>query len=215
MTELEKNETAVKTSVKNTLFILSLIFSLGPLVVGVSIFFLWWLTRFGIFEFLGFLTVLGGLVSVFLAFILAIGYTVEAFKARESAVKVTMRVLFVLTAIAVNFPAAWACLAGRHYIDSFYILTIDNKSSETILQVTISGCGINKSIGPILPNSKNSIKFHVVTDGQLTFSVNSSNFKIDGLLEEHMTPHSDGAERTLIIKNDGKYVIEGEGIFKD
>jgi hypothetical protein len=137
-------------------------------------------------------------------------YAIKAFKAKEPTKKIYLRIIIVLTAIITNFPVAWACFNCAWYIRTLYVLTIENRSSATIQQVTISGCGITRNVGPILPNGKNPVKFHNAAtnwDGLLIFSASSNGLKIDGILKENVTPGF-GAKITLVIKDGGKYEIE-------
>jgi type IV secretory pathway VirB6-like protein len=203
----------IKTPGKTTL-ICALVLSLGPLVVGVSIFLLWLLTRSPMLEVLGLLTIWGGFFSVLLALAAVIAYISEAIMAKERAGKIVLRAMIVLIAIIINFPAALACIAGSNYISSFYVLTVENRSSVPIQQVTISGGGITRNVGPILPGGKDRVKFRITSKDSLTFSASSNGLKIDGVLEDYITPRS-GANRTLAIMDGGKYVVEGLPPFVD
>jgi hypothetical protein len=219
MPEPEKNDTVAEASVIKTpgkvLLILALVLSLGPLTVGVSIFLLWWLTRSFIFESLGFYTILGGLISVSLAFITVIGYAIVALRAKESTVKVAIRAAIVLTVILINFPAALACLVGYDYTSSLYVLTVENKSSVTIQRVTVSGSCTTTNLGPISPGGKKHIKFYAESEGPLLFSVSSNDLKIDGVLDVGYATRVPGENTTLTIKDGGKYVVEGQPPFVD
>jgi hypothetical protein len=213
MTESTKNEAVVETSgIKmpgKAIFICALIFSLWPLVVGVSVFLLWWLTRWQILEMLGAFTIYGGIISVLLAFVAVVGYIIVAVKARVLLKKVALNAVIVLIAIIINFPAAFACIVGVDYISSIYALTIENRSSATIQQLTISGRDTIWSIGPILPGGKDHVKFRITFEGSLTFSASSNGNKIDGVLEGYVTSGC-GGQRTLEIEDGGKYLIDGK-----
>ncbi len=213
-----KDETAVQTRGSKmpgkALFICALVFSLWPLVIGVSIFFLWLLTRSSIFEYLGFLTIIGGMCSAVIAFVFWFIYVCVAIIAMERAGKIILNAVLVIVAIIINFPAAFACLAGVGYINSFYVLTVENRSSAAIQQVSVTGCGINKNLGPIQPGGKDRLKLRIEAEGALTFSASSDGNKIDGILEGYLTNGS-GAQRTLAIKDSGEYVMEGDPPFAD
>jgi hypothetical protein len=219
MTESLKVETAVQTSGAKmpgkALFICALVFSLWPLVIGVSIFFLWLLTRSSMFEYLGFLTIMGGLCSVVIAFVLWFIYVCVAIIAMERVGKIILNAVLVLVAIIINFPAALACIAGYDYINSLYMITVDNKSSTTIQQVTVSGSCTTTNLGPILPGGKKNVKFPAESEGPLFFSVSSNGLKIDGVLDEGYATRGPGENTTLTIKDGGKYVVEGRPPFVD
>jgi hypothetical protein len=213
MIESAKNETIIESrGIKmpgKSIFICALIFSLWPLVIGVSIFVLWLLTRWEILEILGAFTIYGGIISVILAFVALIGYIIAAVKAKAGLKKVALHAVIVLAAIIINFPAAMVCVLGVDYISSIYVLTIENRTTFAIQQVTISGGGFTWNIGPIMPGDKGHIEFHIAFEGSLLFSAISNGNKIDGVLEGYVTSGL-RIQRTLTIMDGGKYLIDGK-----
>ncbi|HDZ68993.1 MAG TPA: hypothetical protein ENH43_01040 [Phycisphaerales bacterium] len=91
----------------NKLYRISIAFGATPLVIGVSIFILWYFTRADFLTTAGLFTILGGLFFVLIGVVCLIIYLWCEARRKTSSKRLFKRGLFAIGIIISNFPAAF------------------------------------------------------------------------------------------------------------
>jgi hypothetical protein len=87
-----------------------------------------------------------------------------------------------------------------------YYLTLENTSSSTMTDITITAPGVMKEIHSIKPESQTTLRLSFKGDGPLEFKAKQNGVEFDGMIESYVTVNMNGAT-TLRCKNDCQYEI--------
>lgn len=174
-----------------------------PLLVGVSIFVLWLVTRWDWLTLAGFYTLFGGVV-IFLVGVVALAcYCGQAFQAPN----LPRRRLWLSTIACAglllsNFPVAGGIIVAVAAIESRYTVTIHNASQQPLNDVRVFGGGCDESLGSIPPGDTARRSFWVEHDDELKLHAISGTAvhkeTIDGYVTNGMGGHT-----TVTLNLDG------------
>jgi hypothetical protein len=123
-----------------------------PLVVGVSIFVLWVLTRWDGLMIAGLATVCVGLVLFAMGVIALAAACLEAARAPEAPGRRAWLVVFGGGGLLLsNFLVAGAILVAVSRIESCYTVVVRNATAAELTHVRVAGAGSGSSFGTLAP----------------------------------------------------------------
>ena len=185
---------------------LSLICGVLPLVVGLTIFFLWLATGWSWLEKAGLYALLGGLV-LFVMGIIAL--LIWFFKTNQPGLPRRPGVIVSAGVLLANFPVAAAIIWGVLVIQSTYYLTIKNNSTALLSEVHFYGQGYDLHIGTILPNEKRKLKLHPEVSGESSLNLKGKcgNNVFTNMVEGYFESGY-GGKAVVTVGLDGKISVE-------
>jgi hypothetical protein len=146
----------------------------SPLLVGVSIFVLWLLTRWDLLMIAGILTLAAGPVLCAFAFLNLSHFLWLA--RREPDLSPRRRRLAVFwcgSLLLANFPVAVGIIYAVIEIESAYTVVIHNGSAQPLDGVRVGGGGCDVYFGSIPPQGVARRSFWIQHDGELSFHATS------------------------------------------
>jgi uncharacterized membrane protein len=188
------------------LYPVSIIFGAAPLIIGVSVFIVWYFSKAEFLEIAGIFTILGGLVSVVVAAISLIIYLWYQSKKDKFGKVLFKKVALSADIIILNFPVAFICMVSALNILTAYVLTIKNNSELNIDKVQISAPGINNEIKLLKPGEEISLDLDFKGDGILEFAAMQEHKRVEGVVESYVTG-SMGGYGAILFQNNGEYII--------
>jgi len=183
----------------------------SALVVGSAIFWVWLIAHYlfqwnpanlkplvyaGIFW-----TYAGGPFVVFVGFCcLAIG-TYQWIKdpTQPRLVRASIKSLSILVS---NFVIAGIYLWSFIFVSTLYSVRVINNSTGAIANVHIFGGGVDKNVGPLLPGSQQTVRFHFSLDGSLSCRIERDGKIKEAKIEGYVTGNF-GGNKILEIESDG------------
>jgi hypothetical protein len=157
-------------TISTRLYRVSVICGAIPLIVGGTVFLLFWLTRSSLFATLGFFTVLGGVLLFGVGAISLAVFSFQVWRAgRDSFRRWRGWIGLALVLLCSNFPAAVACIeVGTDLMSTIYI-TVQNSGTTTIDSFEITWPGGVQEVGPIAPGASASTSFVDRIEGDVNF----------------------------------------------
>src|SRR6185312_7690842 len=131
-----------------------------PLLVGLAIFLLWLITRWGWLMLAGVFTLYAGVVAVALG-IIGLAMSPEVRRARPR--------LACAALLLVNFPVAFAICYAAVAVKTGYTVVVHNDSQKSLDRVRVSGGGCDVSFGTIPPGASVHRTMRFRQDGRLEF----------------------------------------------
>ncbi|MEP6671006.1 MAG: hypothetical protein ABJF10_17735 [Chthoniobacter sp.] len=180
-----------------------------PLVVGVSIFLLWLLTRWGWLMTAGIFTLYGG-VAFFLVGVVALGrFCWLALRTPG----LPRRPLWLSTVgcaalLLSNFPVAGGIAATAIRIETRYTVTVHNTSPQPLSGVRVFGGGCEADFGAFAPGGVVRRSFWIEREGELKFQAGSGAATQATTIDGYVIP-SVGGHVTVTIKPDGTISVVG------
>ena len=179
-----------------------------PLISGVAIFSLWFITRWPLLELAGMLTIMLGLAAFVAGCTMLLLYVRARLRAGvESPRRVLGRTALAGLLLLANFPAALACFEAAWFLQTQYTLVVTNAGTVTVNSFIVTGPGINHEFGPLPPRTSAKRRFHIATDGTLTFSMTVGQTASTGDLAGYIT-NGMGAETIVTINGSNVMVRE-------
>lgn len=191
----------------NRAYKLSLLCGIAPLATGLSIFGAWLLTRRSWLEIAGILTICGGMAVVVIgAILLAVSIR---WSLREGSAKsvVLMRALVAAGLMLSNFVAAAMVVWAVIYIETAFIVTVENRSKTPIETCQLEGGGVHVDFGRIAPGKTRKRSFYIRHDGRLDYLVRTQGKEVKGTAERYVT-HGVRGNRLLIVQEDGEVIVQ-------
>lgn len=193
----------------NRTYRIALICGAAPLFIGISIFFLWLITRWNWLMMAGLFTIYGG-IPIFLIGVAALTrFCWLAFRTRDlSQRRLWTSVICCAGLLLSNLPVAAAIVVGAVMIEARYTVTVHNASSQPLDDVQVSGGGCEVNFGTISPGATMRRSFWVQCDGELEFCAVSGparhNKTIDGYVTNGMGGNTSvivGPQGTISVAN--------------
>ena len=187
----------------NRAYRLALVCGAFPLLIGVSIFVLWLITRWDWLMMAGICTLYGG-VAIFLVGVLAIArFCWLAFRTPNlPRRRLWLSTLACAGLLLLNFPVAGGITAAAIAIETRYTVVVHNGSQQPLDGVRVFGGGCDESLGSIPPGGIARQSFWIQHDGELKFRALSGTTihakTIDGYVTNGMGGHT-----TVTINPDG------------
>ena len=178
-----------------------------PLLVGISIFLLWLLTRWDWLMLAGLFTLYGGL-AIFLIGSISLGrFCWLAFRATElSQRRLWISTLGCAALLLSNFPAAVAIIATGIAIETRYTVVVHNASSEPVSDVQVFGGGCEANFGTIAPGETAERSFWIQRDGTLKMCAVIDSKTHTNVVDGYVT-HNQGGHVKIRINSDGEISI--------
>jgi len=179
-----------------------------PLVLGVSIFILWLLTKWGILTLAGIFTIEGGLVCVVIGIILLIIYNIVR---KKSGLSVALKQnLIVMSIVALNFIVGIFIIYLFLSMVTQYVLVIDNQSTAPIEQIKVYGTGGSSPDYFTIPILKSvqriRRKIYFRHEGSLEFTAKRKNKLTQGVIECYVTINNGGGAKLVFNEADYKVI---------
>ena len=175
------------------------------MLVGISIFLLWFITRKEIFFWMGFYGLFACLASVAVS---SVFLMVSLGDNRVHGRQLVFSVLPAVFLMVLNFPVGIAVIIAFDYFQSQYVLIVKNDSSVVVKDIRIVATS-EDVIGDLCPNEQTTKKYHFAGDGNLTFSASIEGQTINGAIEGYVT-QGIGGKKQLIFGQDLQYRLVDE-----
>lgn len=184
-------------------FRIALLCGLLPLLVGLSLFVLWIITRWDWLVVGGFVTLYGGLVSVLIGAIALARYCWAAARIADPPRRNWVPSALACAALLLsNFPAAGGMIAAVIAIETRYSVVVHNASKQAISNVRVYGGGCEAKFGTIPPGGLARRSLWIQHDGELEFAAVGSStthcMTIDGYVTNGM-----GGRRVVSVEPNG------------
>jgi hypothetical protein len=182
-----------------------------PLIVGSSIFVLWFFARWEWLKLAGAGTLVAGALSG-LAGVALLSWSYA--QAREQpelthaqAILATLRGLALLF---VNFPAAAGILYAVEVIETAYAVEVQNQSAQPLDSVRVYGGGCDISFGVIPPHGAARRTFWIKGDGTLAVQVKRASDSAEAIVEGYVT-NGLGGRSVVIVSPSLSVSVREEG----
>ena len=187
----------------NRTYRIALICGATPLFIGVSIFLLWLVTRWNWLMMAGLYTIYGG-VPIFLIGVVALTRFCWLASRTPDLPRRRLRISVICCAglLLSNFPVAAAIVVGAVMIDTRYIVTVHNASSQPLDDVRVSGGGCEVDFGTISPGATLRRSFWVQCDGELDFCASSGSVRYNKTIDGYVT-NGMGGNTSVIVGPQG------------
>lgn len=197
----------LKEGKKNRWYILSVLFSLLPLITGCFFYALWRVTHDMDLAFLGLLLTPLCMLSLLISFIFL--FPAAAFYKQNNTPRRRLKILLAFAILSINFPVAGSVMweADNYYSQTAVI--IKNHSGVSIDNLTITDAqGNTLSIPPVAAHSEVTHRLPFKGEGKITYKLISSTGPQEGILigyfsASFMTPGS-----IIEINTDGTVTAE-------
>ena len=181
------------------LYRISLICGATPLAVGITMFAVWYFTRWDSLISLGILAFYGGLVVFFLGITCLSIYLWREFRKNKSfSRQLKKQGLLSGSILFANFPIAAIIIALVIRIMTVFTVVVANNSEYIVDSFLLITPGVNVELGPIAPTKEAKHSFYVAGDGVLKFEAQQGSDKIEGIVEGYVTSSMGGYKRVTI-----------------
>jgi hypothetical protein len=172
-------------------FRVAVLSGLLPLLVGVSLFVLWIITRWDWLVAGGFVMLYGGLVSFLIGAIALACYCWAASRSADPPRRKWVPSALACAALLLsNFPTAGGIIAAVITIETCYSVVVHNASQQALIDVRVYGGGCEADLGTIPPGGLAQRSLWIQHDGELEFRAVSSStnhhMTIDGYVTNGM-----------------------------
>ncbi len=175
----------------------------APLVVGVTVFLAWLLTKWKWLMLAGILTIYGGLAMVAVGAVSIIVFVWKSLRTGRTPRQQVARHAFTVGGLLLlNFAVAAVIVASVIYIETQYVVTVINDSSVEVRSFVVSGGGVTIDVGTLSPGSEARRVFFIKQDGTLKGEGIQDNRRIEGVIEGYVTGGI-GGNKLVKITPDG------------
>ncbi len=194
----------------NRAYRVALICGALPLLVGVSIFLLWLITRWDWLMVAGVCTLYGG-VAVFLLGVLALArFCWLASRPPDLPRQRLWRSTLAGAGLLLsNFPVAGGITATVIAIETRYTVVVHNDSQQPLDDVRVFGGGCDESLGSIQPGGTARRSFWIQHDGSLEFRALSGTTVHATTIDGYVTGNMGGHMIVTINNPDGTISVRG------
>lgn len=191
----------------NRAYRVALICGAIPLLVGVSIFILWLITRQHGLMMAGIYTLYGG-VAIFWVGVLALarffwlGVRSPDFPRR----RLWLSTFACAGLLLLNFPVAGGIIAASIAIETRYTVVVHNALSRPLENVKVFGGGSDESLGSIPPGGTARRSFWIQHDGELKFRAFSGTTSHTKTIDGYVT-NGTGGHTTVTVNPDDTITV--------
>lgn len=191
-------------------FRIALLCGLLPLLVGVSLFVLWLITRWDWLMVGGFLTLYGGLASFLIGAIALTRYCWAACRSANPPRRKWIPAALACAALLLsNFPTAGGIIAGVIAIKTCYSVIVHNASQHALRDVRVCGGGCDADLGTIPPGGLARRSFWIQRDGELEFLAVSGSTTRHMIIDGYVTNGMGGRAEVVVEQNGSISVSNG------
>ena len=156
-----------------------------PLIFGITVFFVWVITRNDIFLFPAMMIFVSGLLLSFLGIIISL-IKINISKKNKQKSEFLIALKYLILNI-INFPLAIIIAIGWFTLLQTYTVTIHNDTNQILENCLIEGGGIHKELGDIDPNKKKLSLFLIKQDGKLLLKYKSNQIFHEEVISGYVT----------------------------
>jgi hypothetical protein len=179
-----------------------------PLIVGTSVFLLWFATGWEWLPIAGILTIYAG-VFLFAVGVCVLGYQLWAARTAIDLRRGRLWIAVSVCAILMlgNFPAALGLMAlALEVVSAEYVVQIDNRTKLPLGEIRVFGGGLDEDYKDIAPDAELLKRFWIKQDGDLKFEAVSNGHKIQAVIENGVTRYKPG-HKTITVMADGQIEV--------
>jgi hypothetical protein len=174
-----------------------------PLLVGISIFLLWLITRWDWLMMAGIFTLYGGVAIFFVGAIALARFCWLAFRTPElPRRRLWLSILGCAALLLSNFAVAGGITASVIAIETRYTVVVHNTSQQPLSGVRVFGGGCEADFGTIPPDSIVRRSFWIQHDGVLEFRAVRGTTTHTKTIDSYVT-NSMGGHTTVTINPEG------------
>jgi hypothetical protein len=185
------------------LYRLCLLCGIGPLIAGLGILALYWLTDLSVLPILGLLTLLVGGTMVFAGFVMNVIYLSQARRATIDRAASIRRGSISLLILAMNIPAAIFCVIAGVSFSTRVQFVVENQGTSTIDGGTLLHSNQTGIFGKIAPGTTASAYLRIDNSGPIYIEFRRNGTQMKNQIYGHADSDSFSGDRAMkIIVND-------------
>jgi hypothetical protein len=189
----------------------ALICGIAPLIVGISIFLLWVITRWEGLKMAGYITLWGGLFFFVLGIIDLARFCRFALRTPElPRWRLWLSTLGCSALLLSNFVVAGGIIMGVDAIETRYTVIVHNTSQQPLHAVRVFGGGCEADSGTIPAGGVARRSFWIQHNGVLEFRAASGSTTYAQIIDRSVYPGT-GGNTTVTINPDGTISVSGTG----
>ena len=194
----------------NRAFRIALICGVLPLLVGVSLFLVWLITRWDWLMMAGIITLYAGVAVFFIGAIALVRFCWLAFRTPDlPRRRLWLSTLGCAALLLLNFPVAGGITASAISIVTRYTVIVKNTSQQPFSNVLVFGGGCKADFGTIPPGGVVQRSFWIQHDGELALSAVSGSTTHSKIIDGYVT-NSSGSRTTVTINSDGTILVSNK-----
>ncbi len=191
-------------------FRVAVLSGLLPLLVGVSLFVLWIISRWDWLMVGGFVTLYGGLVSFLIGVVALTCYCWAACRSADPPRRKWIPSALACAALLLsNFPTAGGIIAAVIAIETSYSVIVHNASQQALSDVWVYGGGCEADLGTIPPGGLARRSLWINRDGKLEFCAVSSSTTRHMIIDGYVT-NGIGGRAEVFIEPNGLISVSNE-----
>lgn len=175
-----------------------------PMIVGISIFVLWLLTRWDEWMMLGAFTLIGGLALLIVGF-LALGayYWIASRSPGIPRQQIKPTMFKVIGLLFSNFLVAGGIIAAVLFLGCRYTVVIHNTTQQSLDDVRVFGAGANFTFESIPPGATAQQSICIKQDGLLMLETVINSTKHTNNISGYVTKLGGYRHRSVIVGSEG------------
>lgn len=174
----------------------------APLLIGVSIFLLWIITRWDWLMLAGVATLYGGVAAFFIGALAIASFSWIASRSPGGPQpRQSRRILACGLLLVSNFPVAGGVIAAVIAIETRYVVIVQNNSQQVLSGIRLSGGGCAAEIGTLKPGSTARRAFWIQREGSLEFRALKGTSALAHTIDPYVC-RDGGGQKTVIISSD-------------
>jgi len=182
-----------------------------PLLMGVSVFLLWLITRWDGLMVAGMVTLCGGMALFLIGVVALMRYWSLASQTPDIPSRHLRRSTFLCAGLLLlNFPVAGGIVAAVIAIETCYTVVVENDSHRPLEGVRVFGGGCDEQLGTIPAGSSVRQWLWIRHDGTLELRALADGASYHETIDGYVT-NSMGGHTTVTIHADGTISFGGTG----
>jgi len=178
-----------------------------PLIVGVSVFLLWLVTRWDQLMMAGVATLYAGSFMLLIGILELARYGWLGLKTPEfPRRKLRRATLGVAALLLANPPVAAGVAFAAMSIHTRYTVVVHNATTQPLVNARVFGGNCDESLGNIAPGGKTRHSFWIECEGALNFSATSGTTVYTGIIDDYVTPNM-GGYTAVTVNADGTLTV--------
>ncbi len=182
-----------------------------PLIVGVSVFLLWLVTRWDQLMTAGVATLYAGAFMLLIGVLELARYGWLGLKTPEFPRRKLWRsTLGVAALLMANPPVAAGVAFAAISVDTRYTVVVHNNTLQPLINARVFGGNCDETLSTIAPGDKARHSFRIECEGELKFSAAGGATIYTGTIDGYVTNNL-GGYTVVTVNADGTLTVEGSG----
>ena len=178
-----------------------------PLLVGVTIFLLWLITRWDWLMIAGAATLYGGVAAFFVGAAAVARMCWLALRSPDVPRRRHLRLILACSALLLaNFAVAGGIIATVIAIETRYVVIIQNDSQQVLSGIRVRGGGCEADLGAIPPSGAARRALWIQQDGSLELLAASGTTAFTHTIDSYVT-NGMGGKTTVVINRDASISV--------